>query len=158
MGGFRITDPDTSRLAYQQMLADGSVSRRRMEIIKHLAFAAKPETAGQIAHGLEKNRNNVATRLSELEHLSVVEKVYEMTCPVSQKVCWTWQMTGSQPSGTVPKGSSKTAVYKRERDDANRKMQEMAILTTKIADWLETDIDRPKAAERIRTRVREILL
>lgn len=159
MGGYRITDPDTSRAAYAQMLADGSVSRRRLEIVAHLSTAVKPGTAGEIAHGLEKNRNNVATRLSELEHLDVVEKCYEATCPVSRKVCWTWQLTGRQPSGSVPKGTSKTALYKRERDVANRRVADLVEMSTKVAEWLENSavIDREKAAQRIRDRVEKIL-
>jgi len=159
MGGYRSTDPETSRAAYAQMVADGSVSRMRLEIVAHMSTATKPGTAGEIAHGLEKNRNNVATRLSELEHLDVVEKCYEATCPVSRKVCWTWQLTGRQPSGTVPKGSSKTSLYRKERDVANRKVAALVEMSTKVAEWLEDahEIDRPKAAKRIRTRIEEIL-
>jgi hypothetical protein len=159
MGGYRVTDPETSRAAYAQMIADGSVSRRRLEIVAHMSAALKPGTAGEIAHGLEKNRNNVATRLSELEHLDVVEKCYEATCPVSRKVCWTWQLTGRQPSGAVPKGTGKTALYKKERDIANRRVGELVVMSTRVAEWLESapDIDRPKAAQRIRTRIEKIL-
>ena len=110
MGGYRLVDPNTSKQAYEQMVANGSVSRRRMEILGWMC--SRPDrTAGQIAQGVGGIRNNVATRLSELEAMNVVEKVREMPCPVSGKSCWTWQMTGLQPTN-IPSTSASASPSK----------------------------------------------
>jgi len=101
MGGYRRTDPETSKWAFEQMIADGSLSRRRLEIVQWM-HDKEDATAGQIAEGLRRNRNNVATRLTELEYMEVVEKVREVPCPVSGKTCWTWQMTGKLPKPLPP--------------------------------------------------------
>lgn len=113
MGGYRYTDPATSRMAFEQMKSDGSLSSRRLEIASFFAcHDGPPPTAGQIASHLKSNRNNVATRLSEMEHLGVVRKHSEVTCPISKKLCWTWEMTGRQPSGSIPRGGSRIMLYK----------------------------------------------
>lgn len=83
------------------MEACGSLSKRRMEIVRWM-YPRPDETAGQIAEGVGGIRNNVATRLSEMEDMGVVEKVRETPCPVSGKTCWTWQMTGSLPTKLPP--------------------------------------------------------
>lgn len=151
-----MTDPETCRLAYEQMEADGSLSTRRLEIAYVLSTIKRPETAGELAKGLGKNRNNVATRLSEMSHLGVAEKVNEIECPTSGKMCWTWQMTGHQPSGSVPKGASKSQLYKKERDAANAKVAEFIKLTTNLAEWAKKK-KLPKVSRRIQKRIEEIL-
>lgn len=113
MGGYRSTDHETSRLAYEQMERDGSLSRKRLEIVSALVMHGGFWTAGEIAHFLGANRNNVATRLTELEYLGVVRKVSERRCGVSKKTCWTWGMTGNQPSGAICRPESLSAHVKR---------------------------------------------
>lgn len=156
MGGFRVTDPETCRLAYEQMEADGSLSTRRLEIAYSLSTIKAPKTAGELAKGLGKNRNNVATRLSEMSHLGVAEKVAERPCLVSGKQCWTWQLTGKQPKGSVPKGTSKSQIYKAERDDANKKVAEFIKLSKDLAQWAIKK-EMPNIANRINKRTEDIL-
>ena len=156
MGGFRITDPETCRLAYTQMEATGTLSTRRLEIAFVLSKQHTPGTAGQLAKVLGQNRNNVATRLSEMSHLNVAEKVNEVVCPTSGKLCWTWQLTGRQPSGSIPKGASKSQLYKKERDTANARIAEFIKLTTNLSAWARRK-NLPKAAKRIQQRTEEIL-
>lgn len=96
MGGYRLTDPSTSRRAYEHMRDTGMLSQRRLEICDVLS-TQRPLTAGQIGEWLRRNRNNIATRLSELEHMGAVEKIQEVICPVSGNQCWAWQLTGRQP-------------------------------------------------------------
>ncbi len=156
MGGYRITDPETCRLAYEQMSADGTLSKRRLEIACVMASQKKPRTAGELAKGLGQNRNNVATRLSEMSHLGVAEKVYETECPTSGKLCWTWQMTGHQPKGSVPKGESKTQLFKKERDAANVKVSELIKMCNNLADVLRKK-QMPNMAKQLQKRTEEIL-
>ena len=156
MGGYRITDPETCRLAYEEMKEAGTLSTRRLEIACVLSQQSKPKTAGQLAKGLNKNRNNVATRLSEMSHLGVVEKVNEVECPTTGKICWTWQMTGHQPSGSVPKGASKSQLYKKERDAANAKVSEFIKMTTGLAKVLNRK-NMTKTAKQLQKRTEEIL-
>lgn len=156
MGGYRVTDPETCRIAYEQMKEAGTLSTRRLEIAYAMSKERAPRTAGQLAKGLGKNRNNVATRLSEMSHLGVAEKVYETVCPTTGKLCWTWQMTGHQPSGSVPKGASKSQIFKKERDEANARVTEFIKLTTNLAAWAKKK-NMPNAAKRIQKRTEEIL-
>lgn len=155
MGGYRLTDPRTCQLAYEQMAADGTLSTRRLEIAYAMSKEKSPRTAGQLAKGLGQNRNNVATRLSEMSWLGVAEKVNEIECPTSGKLCWTWQMTGHQPSGSVPKGASKSQLYKKERDAANAKLSEMIKMCNNLAGVLKKSM--PKTAKRLQKRTEEIL-
>lgn len=156
MGGFRLTDPETCRIAYEQMAADGTLSTRRLEIACLLSNQKKPRTAGQLAQGLGQNRNNVATRLSEMSHLGVAEKVFETVCPTSGKQCWTWQLTGKQPKGAVPKGESKSQLYKKERDAANAKVAELIKLCNNLSGFLRKK-GLEKAAKRLHKRTEDIL-
>ena len=156
MGGFREADPETCRRAYEQMQADGTLSRRRLEVVGYLVTHTKPMTAGVIARGLRTNRNNVATRLSELEHLGVVQKAREQVCEVSGKHCWAWALTGDQPSGEIPRGTSKAALHKKQAED-------MGTLINDVVNWLEThdefknNLTLRRAARRMRERKDAIL-
>ena len=106
MGGYRLTDPDTSRRAYEDLEQSGLLSRIRLEVCAALAKRS-PVTAGELGVSLNSNRNNVATRLSELECTGVVEKVFEKPCPTSGRTCWTWQLTGGLPRGEPLKPASR---------------------------------------------------
>ena len=156
MGGYRLTDPETCRLAYEQMSADGTLSKRRLEIACQMSREKTPKTAGELGKTLRTNRNNVATRLAEMTHLGVAEKVYERACTVTGKQCWTWQLTGKQPKGSVPKGESKTGLYKKERDAANVKVADLLGLCDKLTVFLKNK-GHAKASIRLQKRVEEIL-
>jgi predicted ArsR family transcriptional regulator len=140
MGGYRRTDPDTCRRAFEQIVEDGTLSERRREVVGQLSAGAQL-TAGEIATAIRRNRNNVATRLTELEYLDVVEKVEEKPCPISGKTCWSWGMTGRKPSGKVPKRRSQVAL--------------LLDFVEEIAQWAE-NAGLKKLARRIRERVAEI--
>jgi DNA-binding transcriptional regulator GbsR (MarR family) len=125
MGGYRTTDPATAKLAYEQMVRDGSLSRRRLEIARAMV-GDRPQTAGEIAEILGSNRNNVATRLTEMEHMEVVRKVAERRCMISGKTCWTWELTGGQPTGKIERPESKTVQLKQriqELEEENARLK-----------------------------------
>lgn len=145
MGGYRTTDPETCRLAYEGMVADGTLSKRRLEAIACLAGDINPLTAGEIARkiGSSTNRNNVATRLSELEHLGLVKKCSERTCEVSDKICWTWELTGAiHATGEIPKNINTTEIIRKQRDRAIAKLKEMERLVMNVAHWLKDQSHR----------------
>lgn len=163
MGGYRTTDPETCKMAFAQMEADGTLSRRREDIVRHLSVQEMSQTAGEIAKAMRTNRNNVATRLSELEHLMVVRKVSEVVCTVSEKTCWTWELTGMQPTGEIPRKVNTTEIVRKQRDKAERQVEQLTALHDEVATWLE-NLGPPKgkiltgrAAARIRKRVKEIV-
>lgn len=162
MGGYRTTDLDTCREAFEEIKANGTLSLRRQEILDYLSSIDRSLTAGEVAQFLRKNRNNVATRLSEMEHLHVVRKVGEVVCTVSEKTCWTWEPTGFQVSGEIPRKVNTTEIVRMQRDSAERKAKELTKLLEKIATWLSNP-ERTKedarcnvAAETIRKRIKEI--
>lgn len=144
MGGYRITDPDTARRAYWEMESSGALKGARLEVVRSLAF--KPgSTAGELAVTSRSNRNNVATRLSELEHLGVVAKAGERRCSVSGKVCVTWRMTGSGPVGKIVRRTGRTA--------------KAVALMSQVADALDdtsVGFNRSDWSRRIRASLAEI--
>lgn len=164
MGGVRNTDPETCRKAYEQMKEDGTLSRRRLEAVACLSVATKPPTAGEMAREMQTNRNNLATRLSELEHLGVVEKIQmgERECKVSGKECSTWQLTGKQPSGEIPKNINTTEIVRGQRDSAMKQAQALDLLLHKVLDWIEDEkVDmtpalRKKGAAKLKLRLKAI--
>ena len=162
MGGVRNTDPATCRMAFEQMKEDGTLSKRRLEAIECLSTYESPPTVGEMAKRMQTNRNNLATRMSELEHLGVVEKCGERPCYVTEKECTTWWMTGGQPTGEIPKNINTTEIVKMQRDKAWALLEEMEIILGSIAGWLEEGediVDRrhlARGAKRIRSVVEDL--
>ena len=157
MGGYRTIDPETCRKAYEQMKEDGTLSKRRLEAVECLSVASEPPTAGEMARKMKTNRNNLATRMSELEHLGVVFKSTERECKVSEKECWTWWMTGRQPEGEIPRAINTTEIVRGQRDRAMKTAQELSTLLHDVATWLDKQPGQgPKAAAKMRQRLEEI--
>ncbi len=150
MGGYRLADPATSQAAYEKMSADGTLSRSRLEIAQFLAYSNGEITAGMIAYELKRNRNNVATRLSELERLGVAAKGVERTCPISNKQCWTWHLTGKQPLKKMPDSPKSTITQHRTA------VKEFNELCANIARWAD-GANLPNLAERVRLRSAQIM-
>jgi DNA-binding transcriptional regulator YhcF (GntR family) len=163
VGGVRNTDPDTCRKAFEQMKEDGTLSRRRLEAIACLSGAAEPTTVGEMAKHMQTNRNNLATRMSELEHLGVVYKHGERPCAVTKKECITWWMTGDQPSGEIPKNINTTEIIRNQRDKAQWQAIELLALLNSVSDWLEAPEQNllggtanKRAGARIKQRIEEL--
>lgn len=158
MGGARRTDPETSKLAYEQMKADGTLSKRRLEAAECMATAPYPMTAGEMAQVMRTNRNNLATRLSELEHLGIALKSSERECKVSEKFCWTWELTGvTTPTGDIPKNINTTEIIRGQRDKAVNRLEEAEMLINNVVVWLD-DISTSKSPEqciKAATKLRE---
>jgi DNA-binding transcriptional regulator GbsR (MarR family) len=144
------------------MKEDGTLSKRRLEAVKCLSQYANPPTVGEMARAMQTNRNNLATRMSELEHLKVVYKAEERECTVSGKECWTWWMTGKQPEGEVPRSINTNEILRGQRDRAMKQAQELDLLLHKVADWLkDTSKEKNKtkcfqAGERMKKRLKKI--
>jgi len=147
------------------MKEDGTLSRRRLEAIACLSGAAEPTTVGEMAKHMRTNRNNLATRMSELEHLEVVYKHGERPCAVTKKECITWWMTGGQPTGEIPKNINTTEIIRNQRDKANGQVIELLLLLNNVADWLEAPgqnllggTANQRAGARIKQRIQEMKL
>ena len=65
-------------------------------------------------------------------------------------------MTGQQPSGSVPKGASKSQLYKKERDAANVKVSEFIKMTNGLAKVLSSR-GMVNVAKKLQKRTEEIL-
>lgn len=127
-----------------------------------MANSQVPLTAGEIALVLQGNRNNVATRLSELEHLGVVRKWDEKECPTTKKICWAWVLTGSQPTGEIPRSINTTEIVRGQRDKALKKVEQFEEMVEALAVWLENPTKQrnhthyTRTAKRIRERMAAI--
>lgn len=161
MGGVRNTDPATCRRAFEQMRDDGTLSKRRLEAVEGLIGCTFPPTAGELAREMKTNRNNLATRLSEMEHLRVVHKVAERSCDVSGKECWTWWLTGRQPHGEIPRKINTNEILRSQRNRAIRKSEDLELLLNRVVNWLESDSAKgpselKRGAVRIGQRLKKI--
>lgn len=88
---------ETSREAYDRIKAEGLLSERRFEVYE-ITFLHGPGTAGELSqHTHKQNRNNFATRLTELRHQGVVREVGERECKVTGYTAIVWEVTDDLP-------------------------------------------------------------
>ena len=115
MGGYRATDPAQCREAYERMQKDGSLSKCEAEIVSALLAETTPRTAGELAKAMahagpnHANRNNVATRLSELCRRNVVQSGITRVCTVTGAAVYEWSLTGMPAGPKVKRTPSKAA-------------------------------------------------
>ena len=115
MAGYRATDPAQCQRAYENMLKDGSLSRCEVEIVSALLVEVAPRTAGELAAAMahagpnHANRNNVATRLSELCRRNVVQSGITRVCTVTGAAVYEWSLTGMPAGPRVKRTLSKAA-------------------------------------------------
>lgn len=143
MGGARATDPETSKQAYAELEESGTLSRVRLDICRTVAHLSPPPTAGEIATRLVRNRNNVATRLSELEDLGVVQRLCPRPCCASGKTSLTWQLTGNQPAKTPNRVSANQKLRARVAE-----LEKENSLLREENEMLWTKADQSDAARR----------
>ena len=144
MGGYRKTDPETSRLAFEEMDRRGLLSKGRMEIAREMACAEASLTAGELACRIGGVRNNVATRLSEMEQLGVVAKDYEGICEYSKRTCWKWRLTGRLPS-KKPKQEERMKPHVAIAELTRLAYEALPWLPPLVAKRIETDLERIKS-------------
>lgn len=85
---------DTSILAYQQIEADGSLSRNRFEVYQCL-FEHGPLTGSEVNNLLKSKSGH--KRLSELQARGVARPVEKRQCNVTGKLAYTWDVTSNLP-------------------------------------------------------------
>jgi len=88
---------ETSLAAYERIKSEGLLSIRRFEVYELTALHG-PGTAGELSSRSPiQNRNNFATRLSELRTQGVVRECGEKTCSVTGHHAIVWETTDEMP-------------------------------------------------------------
>ncbi len=137
MGGYRVTDPAQCREAYEKMQKDGSLNKAQGEIVSALLVEAVPRTAGELAAAMahagpnHANRNNVATRLSELSRRNVVQSGITRPCTVTGSKVFVWSLTGMPASPRVKRPPSNAAQLEALLSKLAKALNETAGLSTK---------------------------
>jgi len=101
----------TSAQAYQKIKDDGLLSRVRLKVYVWL-YQNGPATAGVVGEGIDYNRNNTATRLSELRDLGVVRECGTQKDPTTDMEVILWDVTDQLP---VAKLIRKSATRSRKQ-------------------------------------------
>ncbi len=97
-----MTVREISVEAFRQIIDEGLLSRRRMEIYTALFFhgpCAASELVRHIPGGRSNpTQSNVHARLGELRDLGVVRELDPVRCPSTGRMVIAWQTTGALPS------------------------------------------------------------
>jgi len=92
----------TSQQAYQQIKAQGLLSKQRLAVYEWL-YINGPATASQIEYGLRSKDSH--KRTSELRDQGAVTEAYEASCPITGQQAIFWDVTCAIPTPYVPKGT-----------------------------------------------------
>lgn len=88
---------ETSLEAYNRIKDEGLLSERRFEVYE-ITYLHGPGTAGELSqHTHKQNRNNFATRLTELRKQGVVRECGERDCLVTGYNAIVWEVTDEMP-------------------------------------------------------------
>ena len=96
----------TSIRCYRQIVDEGLLSKRRMQVYEALACCTGPATAGEIHQVLLSmhpgkivmSHNHVNSRLTELKEQKVISDHYDARiCRITGRLCLTWQLEDCLP-------------------------------------------------------------
>jgi hypothetical protein len=93
----------TSREAYDTIVKNGMLSKRRFQVY-HTLFFSGPLTAGEITAlintslGMNVQLNSISPRLAEMERSGAVTSVGERACTVTGHNAIIWDVTGKLPN------------------------------------------------------------
>jgi hypothetical protein len=85
----------TSIDAYYEMERRGALKGLRLEVVRVLAFADEPMTAGEVAVKIPQTLgHSVTPRFAELKRMGVIIEAGARPCSVTSINSLTWQLTG----------------------------------------------------------------
>lgn len=103
----------TSTEVYNQIVAEGLVSKLQTLVVRCLANASEPMTMGEIARAAGvSQRNTLDPRGPELCKLGVIEAVGKRECKTNGRTVNTYALTGRLPR-SYPKSEGKNAMIAR---------------------------------------------
>lgn len=91
---------ETSKSAYQSIMANGTLSQRRRDVYDIL-YKYGPLSASEVCQKLSLPRDSVSPRLSELQRLSIVKEFGTKTCGITGQTVTAWDVTASLPRGSL---------------------------------------------------------
>lgn len=89
---FRNTDPETSRLAAEDLTRRGKRGHQKQQILSYLKTCVGYETSAEIARWGQMDRHMVARRLPDLERDGLVERCGLGECRVTGHQAVTWRV------------------------------------------------------------------
>jgi len=89
---YRITDPETSKLAADAMAASGLDSVQKQEILEILIGQRSCMTARELDVELQAERYTASKRLPELEKAGLIHRVGNRPCSITGRTAITWQI------------------------------------------------------------------
>lgn len=122
----------TSIQAYTNIKQNGLLSKRRFEVYAWL-FEHGPATAGRVSQGIHGNRNNTATRLTELRNMGVVQEVGEAT-EITGETVIQWDVTALLPTKFKRSSSSRLEALIEE----NNKLKELLAQALDVIEGKKT--------------------
>lgn len=147
-----------SQTVYDQIQADGSLSRRRWEIYDVL-FRRGPLTANEVhrhteLHGTDGYRHNVQARMTELVDLGVVRAVDTVTCSQTGNVATQYDVTDALPD---PERARRRRPKKPSRKKLRVVLEEMRELwksgttlsdeTVELMRWIAAQVEPQQPEE-----------
>ena len=89
----------TSIDCYNQIKADGLLSKRRLEVYSSLLKMGKPSTTREVYSTMNVDKQE-ATRFTELRNLGVIYEVRNRKCSVTGRTAIEWDITDNLPKKT----------------------------------------------------------
>lgn len=126
----------TSIQAYDHIRQNGLLSKKRLEVYAWL-FEHGPATAGRLAAGIHGNRNNTATRLTELRNMGVVQEVGEAT-EITGETVILWDVTAALPTPFKRSSSSRIEALIHE----NNKLKELLAQALDVIEGKKTKVKK----------------
>lgn len=103
---------DTSIAVYQQIEAEGLLSRMRWEVY-HALFYHGPATAGELVKHCHCRHAAVNARLTELRQMGVARETSERECRETGRTVIEFDVTAHLPSDYTPPPSKRELLLKR---------------------------------------------
>lgn len=116
---------ETSQLAYQQIKAEGLLTRARLEVYEAVCHH-EPCTSGEAFASVSHDRHPLSqsrARFTELRDRGVIREVAVRPCQVSGRRCIVWAVTGDLP--VEPENEAPSKPTKEEMRVALREVVEL---------------------------------
>jgi len=97
MGGYRNTDPSTSKQAYEALRQSGRLTETQLQVAEVFLLRGEQTSGEGAVHIPTMSRNDFATRVTELVDKDVLERKDERPCKTTGRNCIVWGTTDRPP-------------------------------------------------------------
>lgn len=115
---------------YNQIKAEGLLSKRRMEVYEAI-FKNAPCTTNEALKDIYSGSHGVGSRTTELRELGVIYERRTRKCNVTGRVVIEWDLTDKLPKDTKPKSNPK----QQRKDTALEALRQLYKDQTNIEAW-----------------------